>query len=545
MSESVDVCLIGGGHNGLACACYLARAGLDVLVVESAREPGGCIATVELPDGRGRLELGAYEHGGIRASGVVADLELESRHGLRFHERRELTLSPCDDGTQLAFWSSLERTVEALGGVVGPADAEAYRRFAVWADAATGVLSQADGGPPPTLRQLAALAEAALGREGERLIQAFLAPASSLVAGIFEDGRLRGALAHWAAHSQLPPQMPGTGAGALFLAAAHGSSAIRPHGGSRGTVDALVSCLEAAGGRLRCSAPAEAIEVSGGRARAVVAGGERIEARRAVVSAIDARRVFLGLIDPDAVPAPLLAEVERIHGTQHNVSELKVDAILSRLPAIPGPAGFERAFMLSANRGTDIASAFASISLGELPERPPVMIAFPSTLEQGWAPDGGEVAWISTFVPWRLRGGDWGSGSLERAADLAWGTVERALGSELAATERVITGPDEWVARHGNAGANPNHIEMSIDQLMALRPSPALAGYRTPVAGLFLTGAGTHPGGGVTGMPGRNAAAVVLADLGISRRTRGARIRAQIGVLRDAARAARALRRAA
>ena len=545
MSESVDVCLIGGGHNGLVCACYLALAGLDVLVVESAPEPGGCIATIELPGGRGRIELGAYEHGGIRASGVVADLELESRHGLRFHERAEQTLAPCDDGTQLAFWSSLDQTVEGLAAVIGPEDAEAYRRFAVWASAAIGVLGQADGGPPPTLRQLGALAEAALGSEGERLIQAFLAPASSLVASAFEDERLRGALGHWAAHSQLPPQMPGTGAGALFLAAGHGSFAIRPLGGSRGTVDALVRCLESAGGRLRCSAAAEAIEVSGGRARAVIAGGVRIEVRRAVVSAIDARRVFLGLIDPDALPGDLLAEVGRIHGTQHNVSELKVDATLSGLPAIPGPAGFERAFMLSANRGTDIAAAFSSISLGELPERPPVMIAFPSTLEPGWIEDGGHVAWISTFVPWRLREGEWGPESLERAADLAWRTVERALGSELTPRERVITGPDDWVARHGNAGANPNHIEMSIDQLMALRPSPALSGYRTPVAGLFLTGAGTHPGGGITGMPGRNAASVVLGDLGVSRGGRRGRIRDQLSLLRDAARAARALRRAA
>jgi beta-carotene ketolase (CrtO type) len=545
LSESADVCLIGAGHNGLACGCYLARAGLDVVVVESASEPGGCIATVELPDGRGRLELGAYEHGGIRASGVAADLELESSFGLRFHEREEQTLSPCDDGTQLAFWSSLERTVEGLAQTLGPEEADAYRRFAVWSSAATDVLGQADGGPPPTLRELAALAEASLGAEGERLIQAFLAPASAVVEAAFADDRLRGTLAHWAAHSQLPPQMPGTGAGALFLAAAHGSPAIRPAGGSRGTVDALVRCLEAAGGRLRCSTPAESIEVSDGRARAVVAGGDRIEARRAIVSAIDARRVFLGLLGPESVPPGLLAEVARVHGTQHNVSELKVDAVLSALPTIPGPEGFERALMLSPTHGRDIAAAFSRISLGELPERPPMMIAFPSTLEPGWAPEGRHVAWISTFVPWQPRDGGWDAGRLERAAELAWATVERALGSRLDPVERRVTGPEEWVARHGNSGANPNHVEMSVDQLMALRPSPTLSGYRTPLDGLFLTGAGTHPGGGVTGMPGRNAAGVVLAELGIARLPRGRRLRARLGLLRDAARAARALRRAA
>jgi beta-carotene ketolase (CrtO type) len=111
--------------------------------------------------------------------------------------------------------------------------------------------------------------------------------------------------------------------------------------------------------------------------------------------------------------------------------------------------------------------------------------------------------------------------------------------------ERRLTGPDAWLARHGNANANPNHVEMSIDQLLAFRPSPSLSGYRTPVAGLFLTGAGTHPGGGVTGVPGRNAAAVVLETLGLAGRGRRIeRARTRAALILDAARAARELTRA-
>jgi beta-carotene ketolase (CrtO type) len=112
--------------------------------------------------------------------------------------------------------------------------------------------------------------------------------------------------------------------------------------------------------------------------------------------------------------------------------------------------------------------------------------------------------------------------------------------------ERRVTGPPQWVARHGNPFANPNHIEMSIDQLLAFRPTPSLASYRTPIDGLFLTGAGTHPGGGITGVPGRNAAAVVLRALGVARQRRAAeQLRARVAMLRDAARAARALSRVA
>jgi beta-carotene ketolase (CrtO type) len=540
MSQA-EVVVIGGGHNGLVCACYLARAGLEVVVLEAAASPGGCIHTVELPGGRGRLELGAYEHGGLRASGVAGDLELEGRFGLRFHLRDQVTLAPCDDGAALAFDASLDRTVEHLRAVVGDADADAYRRFAGWAAAGATLLSQTEDGPPPSLRELAALAEAALGPQAGRFLQVLLGSASNLVRSVVADERLQAPLAHWAAHAQQSPAAPGTGAGALLLAGGHGTPAARPAGGSQATVDALVRCLEAAGGRLHCGMPGRRVEVAGTRAVAVHAGGERVAATRAVVSALDARRLLLELADAAAVPRWLAAEAGRIHVGRGNVSELKVDAILAGMPPLPGPAGFERSFMLSANTTTDLERAFASIQLGELPERPPLMLAFPSALEEGWAPPGRAGLWLSTFVPWRPAGGPWDQAALERAADHAWRAAETALGTTLEPVERRLTGPLEWVARHGNPHANPNHVEMSLDQLLSLRPSPSLSGYRTPIGGLFLTGAGTHPGGGVTGIPGRNTAAVVLDALG-ARRANRARRRRRLALARDAARALRTLR---
>lgn len=543
---SADVVVIGAGHNGLACGAYLAREGLDVVVVEQAAEPGGCVATVELADGAGRLELGAFEHNGIRASGVADELELEARFGLRWLLRDELVLAPCDDGTALELHNSLDRTVEGFAGVLGADEARRYREFAGWAARAMAVLGQADAGPPPTIRELAALSDATLGAEGQRLIQALFASSATLCSAHLEDPRLRGLLEHWAAHSQQPPDDPGTAAGALMLAAWHGSPSARPAGGSRGTVDALVRCLRGHGGALHLGAAVNRIEVSAGRAVAVQAGDERIAARRAVVSAIDARRVFERLIDPAQVPVALAREVAGIHVGRRNVSELKVDAVLARMPALRAPPGFEGALMLSSNTDADIESAFARLALGELPDRPPLMIGFPSAREPGWTPESEQaVLWLSTFVPWRLAEGSWDEATLQRAADHSWRAAERVLGCELEAVERRITGPEDWVARTGNPNACPNHVEMSLDQLLGMRPSPSLSRYSTPIEGLFLSGAGTHPGGGVTGMPGRNAAAVVLRELGLRRSGRVSRWREQAALLRDAARAARSLRSAA
>lgn len=540
---STDVVVVGAGHNGLVCASYLARAGLEVIVLESAPHPGGCIFTDDLPDGQGRLERGAYEHGGIVGTGVAEDLELTDRFGLEWIERDELVLSPCDDGTALAFHRSLERTVELLADVVGAEEAGRYRRFVEWASSASTILHQADGGPPPTLRELSALAEVALGSEGRRFMQALLSSATDFTNSRFQDDRLRGTLCHWASHSQQPSTEPGTAAGAILFGSFHGHPAVRPKGGSRGTVEALVRCLEASGGTVRCSAAVERVELSanGSRAVAVHAAGERFEARRAIVSAIDAKRLFQRLIGPEGTPDSIAPEVDRMHTGGRNVGEIKVDAVIESLPEIPGPEGFERSFLLSPNTGTDIRDSFAEIMVGRYAKRPPLMIAFPSVLEPGWAPDGRQVVWISTWLPFEPAEGPWTEESQEEAADRTWQIAERAIGSSMKMVERRITGPEDWVAHNGNPMSNPNHISMSLDQLLSNRPSPSLSRYSTPIDGLFLTGAGTHPGGGITGAPGRNAAAVVLDDLGIRRRSGAEALRARVALFGDALKAARSL----
>jgi beta-carotene ketolase (CrtO type) len=540
--EPTDVIVIGGGHNGLTCACYLAGAGLAVTVLERGPELGGCLYTLDIEDPQARLEIGGYEHGGLRASGVSAELELETKWGLRMIERDELLYAPCDDGTGLAFHSDLGHTVDLLAPVVGKAEAERYRAFSRWARPGAQLISMLGGRAPPSIRELAALAEAALGSEGVRLVQTFLSSASSVLRSSFDDERLRGALGLWAANAQQPPADPGTGAGTLLLSAMHGGKSVRPAGGSRSTTQALARCLEGRGGRIRTSAPVDQIEVVGGRAVAVHADGSRFVARQGIVSSIDPRRLFNGLVAEADVPPAIRVEIDKIHSGMHNVAELKIDAMVDGEPPPVSVSGFERSFIVSANTLTDLERAFARICLGNLPERPPLMMAVPSALEAGWAPPGRNILWVQTRVPWQPDGWSWDTARLESAAAQAWGTIERAFGHPLEVVGWRVTGPPQWLERIGGTSGNPNHVDMSIDQLLDMRPSPSLSRYRTPIPGLYLTGAGTHPGGGISGLSGRNTARQILKDARLARRFSYQQIREQVALLRDALRAVRALR---
>src|SRR5262245_42965661 len=205
MANRHDVIVIGAGHNGLVADAYLARAGLDVLVVEASDDLGGCIHTIDLPDGAGRLELGAYEVGGIVGSGVEHDLELTARWGLQLIDRHEMVYAPHADGTAVALHQDLTTTVDLLGSALGTTAAEQYRAFARWSCAVVRLMGLIQARPAPSLEQLATLSRATLGTDGERLIQAMLAPASTMLTSTFESARLQGVLAHWSTLSHLDP----------------------------------------------------------------------------------------------------------------------------------------------------------------------------------------------------------------------------------------------------------------------------------------------------------------------------------------------------
>jgi phytoene dehydrogenase-like protein len=235
-----------------------------------------------------------------------------------------------------------------------------------------------------------------------------------------------------------------------------------------------------------------------------LADGREIEAA-VIVSTIDLRRTA-SLLDE---PGPLERLAAGTHAGIFNVGELSIGVALESAPELPGPAEAGAALRLIISQ--PMGEAFRQILTGKLPEPLPVMCSFPSLSDPARAPRGGATAWISAFVParadtpWRLL--------RDRAVETALDAVELAAQGfrDRVVDLRVLT-PEDWEARTGNPAGNPNHLDLTLDQSLWMRPAPGIARYRTPIRGLYLSGAGTHPGGGVTGLPGFLAARKIIAD---------------------------------
>ncbi|MFP3914421.1 MAG: phytoene desaturase family protein [Actinomycetota bacterium] len=507
-----DVAVIGGGHNGLVAALVLAREGADVVVLEANSEPGGCIWTQALPTGH-RLERGAIDHSQILD--VARELRLEE-HGLRYRTRSTAVGAAFGDGTTLTFpvdRAELEHALDPTG------DLDGYLHLARLGSLLFDLLD--DFGVPPTLTALAAALRSL--PQGDELMRLMVSSADSVLRRHLTDAHLISALSMHASHSQVPSFMPGTGSFALLLPASAGTSPARPEGGSAALIEALVRALEAAGGKLMVDSAVEGIEDLGRCRRIRLAGGSTVDAGR-VVSTIDVRRTT-GLVD---APPPSLRDIAGdTHDGSLNVGELKVDVALdARVPLGPLEAAPGALWMVQSDVDA-LHRSYGDVLAGRVPTGTAFMWASPSETDPAAAPPGGSVMWMSAFVPLRPATGEWTHGMEEDAAQRILEGFAAMTGTDLRsrAVEVAITGPVGWARRLGSATGNPNHLDLTLDQLLGWRPRGAGA-HRSPLWWLYLSGAGTHPGGGLSGLPGKNAAAAVLEDLhgGRRRRSRGGRV---------------------
>ncbi len=533
-----DIVVIGGGHNGLICGGYLAKAGENVLVLEKHDVIGGFITTEEaIPSAPGfKLNIGAMEHGGVVETPIISDLELE-KFGLEYMVREQMYFFPFLDGVAVPIYKSVEKTCEAIAEI-SEKDAEAYRDFVEFSNALLSLFGSVSYGPPPSFGELAGAMTGLPGIDADRLIRTVLSSPRAVVDEWFETEYMKAALAYYGSVSQTAPSTLGSGYAPCLLGGCHSSGQWRPRGGGGMLIESLIRAIEHHGGTVRANAEVGKIIVKEGRAQGVeLCDGERISARHGVVSSIDAKRVFLNLVDQDLVDPQLIRQVRNITVAGMNVSELKVDCALDELPSLDrwerGPE-FIVSMVQPCPSVDYLEREFIDIRRGEFPEEPAFLFAVPSAADPSLAPPGKHTLWLSCFAPYELSGGRNWDDIREDTADRLIDVVgQYAPNIKKAIIGRVIHTPLDWYRRTGSIKGNPNHLDMTLDQMFGFRPVAALSNYRTPIEGLYLSGAGVHPGGGLNGIPGHNTAHVVLEDLGYVRSARGLGLGKRIEKLRN------------
>ena len=528
-TNTYDAIVVGGGHNGLINAAYLARAGLRVVVLERRHLVGGAAVTEEIHPGF-KYSVASYVVSLLRPE-IIRDLQL-ARHGLEILPL-ESTITPLPNGDYLGRWADHDQTRRELYRH-SPRDAEAYDDFATLmyqlACAVKPFLSMIPPDPiSPSLRDVRTLLD--LGRHmrglGERQAHALLKlgtmSAVDFLDEWFESDPLKATMsASGIIGTFLGPRSPGTAYVLLHHYMGEIDGVFRAWGfakGGNGAVsESIASSAAAHGAEIRTGATVERVLTANGRATGVVLeGGEELRAKT-VVSGVDPKRTFLGLLDAADLPGEFVEQIRRfrIRG-----SSGKVNLSLAERPefaCLPGPGPHLRgAFSISPSIDY-LERAYDDAKYGGFSRRPYMDIVIPSMIDPGMAPPGRHV--MSIFVQYAafdLEGG-WDDNQREALGDAVIDTLSEYVPNlRDSILHRQVLTPLDMQEQLGLTEGNIFHGELTPQQLFFFRPSPAWADYRTPVRGFYQCGSGTHPGGGVCGASGRLAALEILRDL---RRTR-------------------------
>ncbi|HEY8383262.1 MAG TPA: NAD(P)/FAD-dependent oxidoreductase [Microvirga sp.] len=526
-----DALIIGGGHNGLTCAAYLGRAGLKVKVVERRGVVGGAAVTEEFHPGF-RNSVASYTVSLLNPK-VIRDLDLHG-HGLTVVERRAMNFLPAPDGRYLL---TGEGRTKAEIAKYSARDAERYDAFGAEIEAIADVLRDLVLRAPPNVvegiggRGLAELAKAALlGRDLARLPMAhrralldlFTQSAADYLGAWFE-GDLTQALFGFDAvvGNYASPHTPGTAYVLLHHAfgEVNGKKGVWGHaiGGMGAITQAMARSARAVGVEIETDAPVAEVLVEQGRAVGVrLADGRAIRAR-AVVANVNLNLLYTRLVPEDALPADFLQRMRRWRGGS---GTFRMNVALSELPsftALPGrvPGDHHTAGIILAPSLAYMDRAYQDARATGWSQEPIVEMLIPSTLDDSLAPKGAHVAslFCQHVAPELPEGRSWDD-HREEVADLMIATVDRyAPGFKGSVVGRQVLSPLDLERTFGLVAGDIFHGALSLDQLFSARPMLGHADYRGPLKGLYHCGSGAHPGGGVTGAPGHNAAQVIAGDL--------------------------------
>ena len=504
-----DVVILGAGHNGLTCGAYLAKAGLKVCVLERRPIPGGATITEELWPGI-RVSRASYVPGMLEK--IVADLELV-RHGLELHPVDPQNFAPFPSGRHLFTYLSDERVQKELSRF-SARDAAAFPKFSQFLRQFVETVEPLLLTPPPELNDLLSFFEGTQFEEVAR--QILLTSCADLLRETFESEEVRGAFAmNGVLNTSMAPDTIGT---SYILAMALGKRGYNYAVGGTGAVsNALAASFASHGGVLRTNSPVKRILVADRRAAGVeMADGKKVMAR-VVVSNADPKRTFLELLEPGILDGEFQHRVAslRAFGTSLKIN-LAMQGPLD-FKALPGQEiGPQHQALTDVGPSLDyIQKAYDAAKWGRLPEEPPLSIFCQTAWDHTMAPKGVHtLSIIAKYNPYILAQGNWPD-LKEKAVENALRVLEAyAPGTRARILQLEALTPLDLENLIGFTEGNVTHLDQTLNQMLSFRPLLGWAHYRTPVDGLYLCGAGTHPGGGVKGAPGHNAAHVILEDLG-------------------------------
>ncbi|MFD5592197.1 phytoene desaturase family protein [Streptomyces griseorubiginosus] len=512
-----DAVVIGAGPNGLVAANVLADAGWAVEVLEEQPEPGGAVRHDRGVDPAFVNDLFSSFYPLAAASPVLASLRLHE-HGLRWSHARSVLAHPLTDGSCALLDRDLDTTADSLDAFA-PGDGDGWRRLHdVWQRLRPDLLD-ALFTPFPPLRAAGRLAWRLRAAGGLRMARTLVLPVRRMGEEEFRGQGGRLLLAGNALHADLAPESAGSGGFGWLMAMLGQTYGFPvPVGGSGALTEALTRRLETLGGRVRCGQRVAEVVVRGGRAVGVrTAAGDAVPARRAVLADVSVPALYGGLVDPEHLPAQLLDDLRRF---QWDFATFKVDW------ALDGPVPWQaeaasRAGTVHLADGVDELTRFAAqIAMRQVPDRPFLLFGQMTTADATRSPQGTESAWAYTHIPHEIAAdagdegitGDWDTKDQELMADRMERQVERfAPGFRARIRARRVLAPPTLQALDANlSGGAVNGGTTALHQQLVFRPVPGTGRPETPVPGLFLASSGAHPGGGVHGAPGANAARAAL-----------------------------------
>lgn len=538
--QTYDVIIIGAGHNGLTCAGYLLKEGYSVLLLEKRSIPGGAATTeAYMPEDAPDFYFNrcAIDHEFIHLGPVVEELEL-TRYGLEYLFCDPVVFCPNPSGEYFLAHRSVEKTCQEIARF-NPHDAEQYREYTAYWQRVIQAITPVFNAPPKSVIDI-------LGNYGLNNLQDLL----SLIGGVdkaldlvrtllgsskdslgewFDSEFVKAPLARLASELGSTPSDKTLAIGAMMMGLRHSPGMARPRGGTGALTQALVNLVNDKGGRILCDQQVEKILISNeGRVEGVrVAGGQEYRASKGVISNIDAQRLFLHMVDPadsEAYAQGLRQRLER-RIVNNNDSIVKIDCALSEVPRFEAYNHRDEYLIgsvLIADSVRQVEIAHALPEVGEIPiDDPSLYVVVPTVLDPSMAPPGCHTLWIEFYAPYQIHGaegtGKLGTGWTEEVKNQVADRVidklaEYAPNVKNAIIARRVESPADLSERLGVHKGNFYHIDMTLDQMVFFRPLPEIANYKTPIEGLYLTGAGTHPGGSISGLPGRHCARVFLNE---------------------------------